>query len=173
MKKLITICFLIAVTFTAKAQDGKPTKEQTIEYLKSVIIGVEGGIYRDNPSYGHHEYLKSLFDIKLEGCILKIKIKKRDIVKSEIQPEEIGKDYSREIDFSNVESFNFKLKDLSGVYKNWKNYNENLHLYFDTKKYKNNYVDGFYCKPENTEKVLKALNHLRKLCGAPEPIKFD
>lgn len=26
---------------------------------------------------------------------------------------------------------------------------------------------------EETEKIFKAFNHLRKLCGAPEPIKFD
>jgi hypothetical protein len=71
MKKLITICLLIATTFTVKAQDGKPTKEQTIEYLKSVLLGVEGGKYLEGPSSSTLLYF--LDDIKLEGCILKIK----------------------------------------------------------------------------------------------------
>jgi hypothetical protein len=168
MKILITICLLIATTFTVKAQDGKPTKEQTIEYLKSVLLGVEGGKYLDGPAGS--TLLNFLDDIKLEGCILKLKSGSQKIQYGEKLPKKIWPDYGQEIDFSTVESFKIKLEEISG---DWIKYNENLYLYYDIKKYKNNWVVGFHCKPEDSEKVLKALNHLRKLCGAPEPIKFD
>ncbi len=36
----------------------------------------------------------------------------------------------------------------------------------------NAYGREYFISPE-TEKVFKAFNHLRKLCGAPDPIKFD
>ena len=169
MKKLITICLILATTFTVKAQDGKPSKEQTIEYLKSVLLGVEGGRSLEGAA-GRPSLLDFLYDIKLEGCILKIKYGSQEIKYGKKLPKEINTDYGQEIDFSIIESFKFKFEELSG---DWRNYNENLYLYFDQKNQKNNYVVGFYCKPEDSEKVLKALNHLRKLCGAPEPIKFD
>ena len=35
----------------------------------------------------------------------------------------------------------------------------------------NAYGREYFISPE-TEKVFKAFNHLRKLCGAPDPIKF-
>ena len=169
MKKLITICLILATTFTLKAQDGKPTKEQTIEYLKSVLLGVEGGKYLERKR-GRSAGLDFLDDIKLEGCILQMKNGRQEIIYGEKLPKQIDDFYFQSIDFSTVESFKFKLEEISG---DWIKYNENLLLFYDTTRKKNNWVVGFYCKPENTEKVLKALNHLRKLCGAPEPIKFD
>jgi len=75
-----------------------------------------------------------------------------------------------EIDLSQVESFRFITFKTDNYQKP---YNDNLELRFATKESKNLEVIGFYCSPENTEKVLKALNHLRKLCNAPEPISFD
>lgn len=42
MKKLITICLLLATAFTVKAQDLKPTKEQTISYLTKTFSLTEG-----------------------------------------------------------------------------------------------------------------------------------
>lgn len=167
MKKLITICLLIATAFTTNAQDGKPTKEQTVEYLKSVLLNVEGGQYKNpNTKSG---VLFSLSEITLDGCLLKMKYRSQEKQIGEKFPASFGKDF-QEIDFSIVESFKFIFEETSG---NWKNYNDNLYLNYDEKKSKNNGIVGFYCKPEDKEKVLKALNHLRKLCGAPEPISFD
>ena len=42
MKKLITICFLLATTFIVIAQTTKPTKEQTINYLTRTFSLTEG-----------------------------------------------------------------------------------------------------------------------------------
>ena len=37
MKKLLTICLIMATVFTVNAQDKKPTKEETIAYLDKVV----------------------------------------------------------------------------------------------------------------------------------------
>lgn len=37
MKKLITICIFMATAFSVNAQDGKPTKEETIAYINNII----------------------------------------------------------------------------------------------------------------------------------------
>ena len=37
MKKLLTICLIMATIFTVNAQDKKPTKEETIAYLDKVL----------------------------------------------------------------------------------------------------------------------------------------
>jgi len=42
MKKLITICLLMATIFSVNAQDGKPTKEQTLTYLSKTFALSEG-----------------------------------------------------------------------------------------------------------------------------------
>ena len=166
MKKLITICLLLATTFTVTAQDGKPTKEQTIEYLNSVLVGQEGGRYLNAPS-GKSGLFYRMSKIIIDGCILKYNFKSMDITRNIIT---FDKNIDQEIDFSKVESLKFSTEKTKGE---WINYNENLYLYYDVKKDKGIDMFGFYCNPENTEKVLKALNHLRKLCGAPEPINFD
>jgi hypothetical protein len=44
MKKLITFCLLLTIAFTSQAQDGKPTKEQTVAFMKRTLeetIGYE------------------------------------------------------------------------------------------------------------------------------------
>jgi hypothetical protein len=48
MKKLITICLLIATTFTVNAQDAKPTKEQTITFIKNQLASMIGTKYMSN-----------------------------------------------------------------------------------------------------------------------------
>jgi len=47
MKKLITICLLIATAFIANAQDGKPTKEQTLAYLTKTFSLSDGEWFVD------------------------------------------------------------------------------------------------------------------------------
>jgi hypothetical protein len=42
MKKLITIYLLLATTFTVKAQDGKPTQEETITFIKYQLKSLVG-----------------------------------------------------------------------------------------------------------------------------------
>ena len=67
MKKLITICLIMATLFTVNAQDGKPTKEETVAYLQSVLLRVEGGStwFRSG-----EVLLYRLYEMELNGCIL-------------------------------------------------------------------------------------------------------
>ncbi|MEY3500434.1 MAG: hypothetical protein RL308_2103 [Bacteroidota bacterium] len=177
MKNLITICLLIAATFTIKAQDGKPSKEQTIEYLKAVLIDQKGGYsfltYDDNNRLTNKvKAIYELTNITLDNCILICVIKKTETLSKStseklIEPA-IVEIKSREFDLSSIESFEFEITKWSDDITD---YNGNLALNYSLKN-KKQYTDIF-CFPENTEKVLKALNHLRKLCSAPEPIKFD
>jgi hypothetical protein len=168
MKKLLTICLIMATVFTVNAQDGKPTKEQTLEYLQSVLLEVIGGQIIISKGEGT---IYSLSEMKLDGCILKMKSKEGDINIKFSKRHLVESDYIQKIDLSEVESFRFTLEKFSSDI--FKNYNDNLSLYFATKESKNGEIVGFYCTPENSEKALKALNHLRKLCGAPDPISFD
>ncbi|EAZ95014.1 hypothetical protein FBBAL38_11734 [Flavobacteria bacterium BAL38] len=70
MKKLLTICLIMATVFTVNAQDGKPTKEETVAYLTRSFKLVEGekiymGKYRDITlsNYDFQEsYIKTTFD---------------------------------------------------------------------------------------------------------------
>lgn len=37
MKKLLSTCLLIAMAFTSHAQDGKPTKEETVKFINNAL----------------------------------------------------------------------------------------------------------------------------------------
>lgn len=171
MKKLITICVIMATVFTVNAQDGKPTKEQTLEYLKSVLIGVEGGHYKRYGENAKNEYIFESINIALDDCTLTLtrKFTQKAIGFSFSRPDKIHED-DYTIDLSKIESFEIKVEKL--ISREYNHYNDNLSLYYDDAESKDNEL-FVYCSPEHAEKVLKALNHLRKLCGAPEPISFD
>jgi hypothetical protein len=169
MKKLITICLIMATAFTVNAQDGKPTKEQTLEYLKSVLIGIEGGQYYTMGT-ARSERINKLKNLSLNNCTLIYNyqsIRRATGYRSD-PPDEI-KNIESDLDFSTVESFETKVNKLLG--DNFYHFNDNLFIYYNESKSKNNPFT--YCPPDHAEKVLKALNHLRKLCGAPDPISFD
>ena len=42
MKKLIAICLLVAITLTVEAQVGKPTKEETVAFMKRTLEAANG-----------------------------------------------------------------------------------------------------------------------------------
>ena len=58
MKKLITICLIMATVFTVNAQDRKPTKEETISFMKRVLESTVGYVA---PSKGQ------LLEVKFDG----------------------------------------------------------------------------------------------------------
>lgn len=170
MKKLITICLFIAITFTVKAQNKNasanksgPTKEQTLEYLKAALENVWGG-FSSNRDGDLTEWEQTLEGLTMNGCILKLKIKNTTTINKESCTWCSHIDHNKEIDISLVESVQTKKIGKTPL-------GDNLGLYFIVKN-KPIQVKA-YCKPEDSEKVLKAFNHLRKLCGAPEPISFD
>jgi hypothetical protein len=88
MKKLITICLLIAATFTVNAQQ-KPTKEETIAFMKKALEASNGlqspfgklqnvyfseRLYQDEKTFGKNNLEKGLhavYDIKWESLVPK------------------------------------------------------------------------------------------------------
>lgn len=168
MKKLITIYLFIATTFAVNAQNktntsatatkSGPTKEQTLEYLKATLVNVWGGVDTDSALYQI-----TLWDLTIDGCVLKFNI---DF--SVTRMETTSTQSETLIDLSLVESLEIKARKLNAGSTPS---NENLVLFF---KIQNKVKEvRAYCKPEDSEKVFKAFNHLRKLCGAPDPISFD
>ena len=136
-----------------------PTKEQTLEYLKATL-NVWGG-YSGNLQGDVWEFKQTLKELTMNGCVLKFNIiKKTDANKEDFSNENENK----EIDISLVESVKIKKIGETPL-------SDNLGIYFTIQN--KPIIVEVYCTPENSEKVLKAFNHLRKLCGAPEPISFD
>jgi hypothetical protein len=65
MKKLITICLIVAATFTVKAQDAKPTKEQTLAYLTKTFKLAEGEDHSQKGYTTKDRYTQLNFDPNL------------------------------------------------------------------------------------------------------------
>lgn len=194
MKTLILTCLSLATTLSLNAQE-KPTREQTLQYLNSVLIGQEGGAYFRAGREAKKEHLFEFLRITLndndvsgtDDCTLTYRFEeiKRYSGYSGFQPSDKSENWARHFDLLKIESFVFKRENVSdydalvssrsgGVrMSKYEHYNDNVLLFYDTPEAKGLKAEGFYCPPEHAEKVLKALNHLRKLCGAPEAISFD
>lgn len=89
MKKLITICLLLATAFMVKAQDSKPTKEQTIAYLDKILkmsigyktYGVGGP---EDKRMEEHQIIDYTFsEFKVENAVNLNKYKDNSSIKDE------------------------------------------------------------------------------------------
>lgn len=201
MKKLTTLLFLL-FSFTLSYAQQKPTKEETLQYIKNELQGKK--MYNKSKSqaidsknnfteYNEEEYMYS--DMEMKSCILEFKdnfksysytqgISYGEVI-NRPKEDKKGEGVQRYIDFNRTELIQIKI----GETFDYKNYQKDLStgkkvifLSFVQKK-----SDGTYEKPIdifiglsdiNFEdykalKIYKAFEHLRKLCGAPEPISFD
>jgi hypothetical protein len=191
----LALLFLNAFYTTAYSQS--PTKEQTIDFLKSYYKN-KGKMIFSEGEFTHKETSNSytVISIKeLTTCEYEIvwewEYNYRNS-RSNIKDHSLAR-YTAIINFSKVEeitfllhkprgsntlfslilkaspgvSFHLKKEDIVGGYGS-NLYNE---LKNEIQIPANLQVDNAVIFPE-TEKVSKAFNHLRKLCGAPDPIKF-
>ena len=199
MKKLLTLCFLIATTFTAIAQDKKPTKEETITFIKSYFENKAiGGACSDGDYsfYYSREISYSDYSLSFEDNILVVEYKWNLDVTTSMD----GKEYPKE-----SQSENHKIKiDLSKI-ELVSVYVGGLHQHCEDKKIvrveagfksapsfkSTKTVDGLSTKSDlvilpinayrcdgcdneaENKKIIQAFNHLSKLCGAKEEINFD
>lgn len=104
----------------------------------------------------------------MEGTVLTIK---RDRIYGFNDPPTY-KELLTEIDLKKIESINFLEETIKGGMFC------KMSLAFYTVNKKETYEilinDGRDCSREaDFDKIKKAFNHLRKLCGAPDPISFD
>ena len=167
MKKLITICLLLATTFTVTAQDGKPTKEQTVQFIKDYFSNQKVGWPLDDTKY--FVRFEKNYVFTLEGTILTININRCPMGCTE-KEDEFTK-ITETIDLKNIESILISEAQIGSRHCNVK---LNFNSINNKEKYELFINDGTDCsKVQEYEKIKKAFNHLRKLCGAPEPINFD
>ncbi len=195
MKKLITICLIMATVFTVNAQDGKPTKEQTVEFIKSYFKDKTIMIDEfENDSYESREYQNVIIDFDYSTSIMIIQYgyeyNYRN-AKLNLSDNQIYY-YKYVFNLANIESidYSFTGKGPYHLKLNLKGVPNKVLSEFEyttkdeIKKFPLNgkdvkevsfAVDIAYnveTTPEAT-KLQKAFNHLRKLCGAPDPISFD
>ena len=212
MKKLLTICLLIAIAFTGQAQDGKPTKEQTVEFIENYMVDKTSGYVTREKSEGvetrkySHENFKIFFDDTKNRMAISYESNyEYSYVHPKLPDDKLKtKEYIKVVlDFSKIESVFVSALDLRQV-KNSSPANSDfiIYLVFNTPdkaikyySYSNDdNIKEFPSDPElkkqmiipmqsyscdgcnhqeDNKKIIQAFNHLRKLCGAPEPISFD
>lgn len=182
MKKFLISTLLLSLSFLTQAQDAKPTKEQTIEYIINTLKGITVG--GEKPGYGSapdFDLKKTVEDITITEC--KLKIKMHHYFASDEKRDDYTSEY--EINLQDVESLELvETGRLGGTDIKFKSKN-NSELFFNktiVKKTMSGYntqnfegkrsLAQIYVREEDKIKVRQAFNHLRKLCGAPEPIKF-
>lgn len=191
MKQLIITLFVLFSFTISYAQDGKPTKEETLQYIKNELEGREIEKQEIDKSTGPGMDVKIIFDyidkvtnLEMNSCLLEFN-SERNIYRTVkgydskgnvyIPKEHSDKLTSKEsIDFSRTESIQFGITSQENI--------KYISLWFKQKK-----DDGTYGKDivisigsVNSDfqdyeslKIYKAFQHLRKLCNAPEPISFD
>lgn len=175
MKKLFIIVFL-SINFFANAQEAKPTKQETIDYITSYILKADSNLLKYVPgetgSYRQTTYFSTL-EFLINGSVIKIKQTRkthyvnwaRDIDRYEDEYTDVY-----EIDLSKVDYLAW------GTYENKNGSIANCgHINFHMKGDGPNTYKGsieLVGQINEDSQIFKAFNHLRKLCGAPEPIKF-
>jgi hypothetical protein len=199
MKKLITICLLIAATCSVKAQQ-KPTKEQTINFIKGYYEekSFTCELSRTNDSRAFNvddnfliEFDNSTMTISWRHTYTYIHDKETDLSHDKVSQNKAKINLSKIelISFSGftrgnctawsaklVASYGNKIELSKSSYMKSRNNgikkDESTKVTYEKEiNIPINVCDD--CDPNvQYEKILKAFNHLRKLCGAPEPIKF-
>lgn len=213
MKKLLLILTLIASTFFANAQEAKPTKEQTIEYIKTnyprdIYVGAsynfkdpgyepyyqgfKGGysirldIVKDTVTMRYIDSLQQTFISKLLGTVEQLHHRNTVIIKFALKDIEamggqytnyVG-DYKATVEKVSAGCFPFYIiffatggkKLISQTYNGTTEQVASISMPF-TNVCKND--GGFNVLEVTQTQIYKAFNHLRKLYGAPEPVKFE
>lgn len=195
MKQLIIILLALFSFTLIYGQDGEPTKEETLQYIKSVLEGNEFNIISQNTEKGAYikeEAITIYSDLKLESCKFEFLREYKFLYTSkgftnspDLYRERMSGTNSKQIlNVSKTESIVFLTAELL----NFKDGNEistgykMVGLTFRQKKDDGMYDDSVsvYIGLFNSDfqdykslKIYKAFQNLRKLCNAPEPISFD
>ncbi len=183
MKKLpLTLLFLTLALHFATAQESTATKEQTINYLKENFFNKTIYNHSDAGEAGSKKsttnYIYKFVDVNFDGCLLKI-IFTREWSKeyNYAPPKSVVSTVEVMLDFTKIETINEvntvmdeeldMMYELKFVHNEGNEKHTDISLPFASYKFSSssNYV------VQDTQ-IYKAFNHLRKLCGAPEPIKF-
>ncbi len=174
LKNVTALCLLMLMGFTVKAQNGKPSKGETIEYIQSYFKSSDHqddyhikAFYRVDGTLVQAFY--KMITLNIETCRL-------DFEYSYTQYLDIVKPYVSNHKFSvnldNVESISHELTYTweNGGYVHWIIFKEKNNQ--NIKNVKLPLVAAQSDYDVYQAQIYKAFEHLRKLCGAPEPLKF-
>ncbi len=174
MKKLLTICLIIATVFTVNAQDGKPTKEETVAFIKSYFVDFKIAGWHN----GEFNKWTDNYKIDFSESILTMEWSHYDWT------GKLDATFKYEFDIKDISNLNVvenKENDFceNGISFNTLNKKSSIKFTEGSKVLYVNKFDisifrGTDCISDVTQTTIyKAFNHLRKLCGAPDPISFD
>jgi hypothetical protein len=187
MKKLLLSFLFVITAFITQAQDVKPTKEETFNYLKENFFSKEINWNWYYNEFSSGNFIKDVIiykyiNVTLDGCTLHITYSKQSIQSDRQQSKpETPVENKVDINLSKVESV---VKSCGIVNNPGRNPQGLIEIIFTEQQPsgKLNKIAIPYLSITSSEcdgyditkdKFFKAFNHLRKLCGAPEPIKFD
>lgn len=216
MKNILLLLLLVSFTAMLKAQDSKPTKEQTIGYIvnnypRSLYVGAslnfaEPGYQPYYTSYSGAlnvsfaiakdtvkvTYVDSLHHTLIEKALGRVdQLDHRYVYHIKFAIKDVEQVFGAYYDF--VGSYDLKLDKVQRgcfpfyLFFNAANGQKKLWVSIDNKPFESvsqvKVPFASPCKENDSENVknfkvndtqlYKAINHLRKLCGAPEPIKFE
>lgn len=185
MRLIIIAIFLHSICSAQESKipgNGTPSYEETIEFLKLHFAHPDisgqwlNGGYISNFLYYDIEY--KVVDITFSNCLLNIKYEKKTIVRENNQkftPITLPKveSFSSAIDLSRVE----EIVIWGSGYETWWVFGLSFNIKGQVSKTQMELpfvrrLGKITPNDMKNDQVYKAFNHLRKLCGAPEPIKF-
>lgn len=194
MKKYFYIISLLTC-IVGFAQESKPTKEQTIAFIKSY--------FEESLSPCYEQYDTTFITRKIQNCKLNFNSDTSLITFNydffyqyiNVSGKLEGKTIQHNklvIDIAKIESVSWSktnFADCGILYIDLytvAGYKLEIYTSEDDKAFplqpvKENKakvpINAYICKDcddyESNKKIIQAFNHLRKLCGAPDPIKFD
>lgn len=193
MKKLMIICLIMAMAFTSNAQTKGPTKEQTITFIKDYFAEHQFiGRKTSSQSKTSYQNIKAVFN----DCMVTITWDDSETFFN-MTPDYLNKTYVSKfevtIDFRNIESVTIRPYGNDDENQQYQadltlkaapnTTFEKTQIDKDNKTEKTSVkeldipVNSYACSNCDhfgySKKILQAFNHLRKLCGAPEPINFE
>ena len=177
MKTLLLSFLFIAGAFAIQAQDAKPTKEQTIEFITSYVKNADSKLLENIEGYSADKWIqireRSYSNFKISGANLEAIGRSRlhyiNYVRNVDRYEE-ERNEAIEIDLSKVDiiyCIPLKNKDESSITCSLISF----HIPSDGPTSIGQPIAVVGNISEESQ-IYKAFDHLRKLCGAPEPIKF-
>lgn len=197
MKILFTICLIMATLFTVNAQDGKPTKEQTVEFIIDYLQNISIQCNGYNGTSVESRDIKNLsIDFEETTNLMTVYYEFHYLYRNSGQnlTDNIKYKYKYILDLGKIESIGYLITSFEKckfIYLNLKVVpNASIDTYksggyektteFPVNPIQVKEIDipiNNNCKDceltDVDKKILQAFNHLRKLCGAPDPISFD
>jgi hypothetical protein len=161
-----------------KKIEGKPDYKETVEFIKSDIPnelfnkGLDGGYSPTKNVYYKRMYI--IKELKFTDCVMEVRYVIEETLFAGKVYDPTIKSFSNVIDFNKVESISLvsvgETNCLIGLQFKIKGLNKKVAIELP--------ITRIDCQqPIKWEelkdlKIFKAFNHLRKMCGAPEPVEF-